>query len=107
MIPSPLGLPRTFPTPSLSVFVALQVLDMLTTLLGLEMGAKEASLFLGSLMKVGPFAALLIAKIIAVLLVAAAMRYKRPRLVVFLNYWFAAVVTWNLGTILAAELGRG
>ena len=86
------------------MFVALQVLDMLTTLLGLEMGAKEASLFLGSLMKVGPVAALLIAKIIAVLLVAAAMKYKRPRLVVFLNYWFAAVVTWNLGTILTAQL---
>jgi hypothetical protein len=100
----PPALPRTFPTPSLSVFVALQVLDMLTTLMGLEMGAKEASLFLGSLMKVGPFAALLIAKIIAVLLVAAAMRYKRPRLVVFLNYWFAAVVTWNLITILATQL---
>jgi hypothetical protein len=32
------------------------------------------------------------------------MKYKRPRLVVFLNYWFAAIVTWNLGTILAAQL---
>lgn len=95
---------RPFPAPSLTVFVALQVLDMLTTLLGLELGAKEASIFLGSLMKVGPVAALLIAKIIAVLLVAIALKYKRPRLVVFLNYWFAAVVTWNLGTILTTEL---
>ena len=103
MIPTPLVFRRDFPAPSLSVFVALQVLDMLTTLLGLEMGAQEASLFLGHLMKVGPFAALLMAKIIAVLLVAAAMKYKRPRLVVFLNYWFAAVVTWNLATILSAQ----
>ena len=95
---------RPFPAPSLTVFVALQVLDMLSTLLGLQMGAREASLFLGHLMKVGPIAALLIAKIIAVLLVALAMRYKRPRLVVFLNYWFAAVVTWNLGMILTAQL---
>jgi hypothetical protein len=97
---------RPFPVPSLSVFVALQVLDMLTTLLGLEMGAEEASIFLGSLMRVGPFAALLIAKIIAVLLVGVAMRYRRPRLVVFLNYWFTAVVTWNLGTILFAQLSK-
>ena len=104
MIPTPLAFQRPFPTPSLTVFVALQVLDMLTTLLGLELGAKEASLFLGNLMKVGPVAALLIAKIIAVLLVATALKYKKPRLVVFLNYWFAAVVTWNLGTILTTEL---
>ena len=104
MIPTPLGWQRPFPAPSLTVFVALQVLDMLTTLLGLQMGAKEASIFLGHLMKVGPVAALLIAKIMAVLLVAAAMKYKRPRLVVFLNYWFAAIVTWNLATILTAQL---
>jgi hypothetical protein len=68
------------------------------------LGAKEASLFLGQLMRIGPVAALLLAKIVAVLLVSAAMRYKRPRLVVFLNYWFAAVVTWNLATILSAQL---
>lgn len=95
---------RPFPAPSLTVFVALQVLDMLTTLLGLQMGAREASFFLAQLMKVGPVAALLIAKIVAVLLVALALKYKRPRLVVFLNYWFAAVVTWNLGTILTTQL---
>jgi hypothetical protein len=57
-------------------------------------------MFLGRLMRAGPVAALLIAKIIAVLLVSVAMRFKRPRVVVFLNYWFAAVVTWNLLIIL-------
>jgi hypothetical protein len=55
-------------------------------------------------MRVGPVAALLIAKIIAVLLVAMAIKFKRPRVVVFLNYWFAAVVTWNLVVILVAQL---
>ena len=105
MLPS-LGFNRPFPAPSLTVFVALQMLDMLTTLLGLQLGAKEASLFLGGLMKVGPLAALLIAKIMAVLLIATALKYKRPRVVVFLNYWFAAVVTWNLGMILTTEFSR-
>ena len=104
MIPMLSAMHRPFPAPSLTVFVALQVLDMLTTLIGLHLGAREASLFLANLMRVGPVAALLIAKILAVFLVAVAMRYKRPRVVVFLNYWFAAVVTWNLGTILTAEL---
>ncbi|HXA53224.1 MAG TPA: DUF5658 family protein [Candidatus Acidoferrum sp.] len=95
---------RPFPIPSLGVFVSLQVLDILTTLIGLELGAQESSIFLDRLMHVGPVAALLLAKIMAVALVAMAMRMKRPRVVVFLNYWFAAVVTWNLGNILLAEL---
>ena len=95
---------RPFPAPSLTVFVALQVLDILTTLMGLQMGAQEGSMFLGRLMRAGPVAALLIAKIIAVLLVAMAMRFKRPRVVVFLNYWFAAVVSWNLVVILLTQL---
>ena len=97
---------RSFPAPSLTIFVALQVLDILTTLLGLQMGAQEGSMFLGRLMRAGPVAALLIAKIIAVLLVAIAMKFKRPRVVVFLNYWFAAVVSWNLVIILLTQLSH-
>jgi hypothetical protein len=93
-----------FPAPSLTLFVALQVLDILTTLLGLQLGAQEGSMFLGRLMRTGPLAALLIAKIIAVLLVAMALRFKRPRVVVFLNYWLAAVVSWNLVIILMSQL---
>ena len=93
-----------FPAPSLIVFIALQTLDIFTTLLGLQLGAQEGSVFLGRLMRAGPVAALLISKIIAVLLVAMAMRFKRPRVVVFLNYWFAAVVSWNLVIILISQL---
>ena len=93
-----------FPAPSLTVFIALQALDIFTTLLGLQLGAREGSIFLGRLMRAGPLAALLIAKIIAVLLVAMAMRFKRPRVVVFLNYWLAAVVSWNLIIILISQL---
>jgi hypothetical protein len=102
--PIPLSLRRPWPVPSLSVFVVLQVLDILTTMLGLQLGAQEGSMFLGRLMRAGPVAALLIAKILAVLLVAVAMRFKRPRVVVFLNYWFAGVVSWNLGVIVLTQL---
>ena len=104
--PIPLSRRNNFPTPSLTVFVALQVLDILTTLLGLQMGAQEGSMFLGRLMRAGPVAALLIAKIIAVLLVSIALKFKRPRVVVFLNYWFAAVVSWNLVIILLSRLSH-
>jgi len=96
--------PREFPAPSLAVFVALQMLDFLTTLIGLRMGAGESSIFLARLMQVGPVAALLIAKLFAAFLVTAALRLQRPRIVVFLNFWFAAVVTWNLALIVAAGI---
>jgi hypothetical protein len=87
---------REFPAASITTFVVLQVLDILTTMIGLQMGAREASIFIGRLMQVGLVAALLIAKLFAVLLAASALRFKRPRVVVFLNYWFAVVVSWNL-----------
>ena len=88
-----------FPAPSLAVFFSLQVLDVLTTLLGLSMGAQEASVFVGRLLQVSPIFGLAIPKLFAVLLVVAAIKFKRSRLIVFLNYWFTAVVTWNLAMI--------
>jgi hypothetical protein len=104
MLPIPSAPRMQFPAPSLTVFVALQVLDILTTLLGLRLGAQESSMFLGRLMHAGPLAALLIAKIFAVLLVAVALKFKRPRVVVFLNYWLAGVVTWNLAIGIVAQI---
>ena len=91
---------KPFTRPSLIVFVALQVLDILSTLIGMRLGASEGSMFIGHLMAVGPVAGLLISKLFAVILVCAALRFKRPRLVVFINYWCAVVVTWNLVLIL-------
>lgn len=93
---------RTFPEPSLPVFFALQALDVLTTMLGLQAGAHEGSLFISRLMEIGPLPALLVVKLIASALVIGAFATKRSRVVVFLNFWFAAVVTWNLGIILSA-----
>lgn len=90
---------REFPAPSLAIFFSLQALDVLTTLIGLRLGASEGSLFVGRLISLGPLAGLLLAKCFAVLLAMAAIRFKRQRIIVFLNYWFAAVVTWNLATI--------
>jgi len=101
MIPN---LRREFPTPSLSVFVLLQLLDILTTLLGLRIGAHEGSLFITRLMRVGPMAGLLISKMFAVCLVGMALRWHRPRVVVLLNYWLAIVVAWNLFAIYSTAL---
>ena len=97
--------PQTeFPSPSLALFVALQMLDILTTIIGIRMGASESSTFIGSLMHVGPMAALLIAKLFAAALVAIALKMRRLRIVVFLNVWFVGIVSWNLAVILIAGL---
>jgi hypothetical protein len=99
----PLTLRREFPAPSLKVFIALQVLDVLTTLIGLRAGAREASVFVAQLMHLNPLWGLMISKIYAAFFASLALRYKRPRLIVFLNYWFTLVVTWNLVTIIASR----
>lgn len=93
---------REFPAPSMAVFFALQTLDVLTTLIGLHLGAKEGSVFVGRLLQLGPLAGLLISKCFAVILATAALAFRRPRVVVFLNYWFAALIAWNLYTIFSS-----
>ena len=40
---TPFRFPREFPAPSLALFVALQMLDVLTTVIGMRMGAGESS----------------------------------------------------------------
>ncbi|HUJ21181.1 MAG TPA: DUF5658 family protein [Bryobacteraceae bacterium] len=86
--------------PSLGIFIVLQVLDILTTIIGLRLGAGESSAFVSSLMHLGVVPGLLISKILAVLLILLALRRKLPRIVVLANFWFAGVVTWNLVLIL-------
>lgn len=96
---------RPFPRPSLTLFVALQVLDLLTTMIGLQIGAAEGSVFIGRLIQTGPMTGLLIAKIVAVILVALAVKFRRPRIIVVLNYWSALIVAWNLVMIALTGFG--
>jgi len=102
--PMILHLRKELPAPSLAVFVLLQLVDIVTTLLGLRIGAHEGSFFIGRLMKMDPMAALLISKLFAVCLVGMALRWRRPRVVVLLNYWSAIVVAWNLFAIYSTAL---
>jgi hypothetical protein len=92
---------REIPEPSLGVFFSLQLLDVLTTMLGLCAGAHEGSFFIANLMRMGALPALLLVKLFASLLVLGVFSFKRSRLIVFLNIWFAAVVTWNLFIIVS------
>jgi hypothetical protein len=85
-----------FPVPSIGLFLGLQILDVLTTLIGLHYGAQEGSTFIGHLLQTGPLSGLIISKILAAGLAAIAVFLNRKRILVFLNIWFAGVVAWNL-----------
>lgn len=100
------GTRRPFPTPSIGVFLGLQILDVLTTLIGLNLGAKEGSTFIGQLLKTGPVSALIVSKILAAGLAAIAVFLHRKRILVFLNIWFGAVVAWNAIAIILQCAGK-
>jgi Domain of unknown function (DUF5658) len=87
---------REFPAPSISLFLALQVLDVATTMIGLHLGAAEGNAFISRLLETGPLNGLIISKILAAGLAAFALFLHKKRVLVFLNFWFAAVVVWNL-----------
>ena len=84
----------------IQIFCYLQALDFLTTLIGLKLGISEASPFIRFLMHYGPSVAVAASKIAALLLVAACIKLNRSHLLRYVNYWFAAIVVWNLINIL-------
>jgi hypothetical protein len=88
-------------SPSLQVFLYLQLLDALTTMLGFRIGLSEASPFIRMLIEMGPAAGLAISKGIAILLGAFCIWSGRAHVIRWINYWYAALVLWNLGLILS------
>jgi hypothetical protein len=85
---------------SLQVFFCLQVLDVLTTLVGFRLGLVEASPFIQVLMRLGPIAGLLGSKLLAVLLGGWCVWRGRFRTIQLINYWYTALVIWNLALIM-------
>ena len=84
----------------IEVFLYMQVLDVLTTLIGFSLGNGEASPMVRLLIRWGPLNGLLISKIVAVAVAAVCLMLRRRRLILWINYWYAAVVAWNLYTTL-------
>jgi hypothetical protein len=83
------------------VFLYLQVLDLLTTLVGFKLGIPEASPFIRSLLHYGPSFAVGASKIVALGLAGLCVGLNRSYLVRWINYWYAMLVIWNLCNILA------
>jgi len=84
----------------LEIFVYLQLLDFMTTMVGLYLGASEASPFIRSLMSWGPALGLMSSKLIALTLAGFCLWSRKHHIIRWINYWFAAVVVWNLCVIL-------
>jgi Domain of unknown function (DUF5658) len=97
-----LSIPRAYPdwSFSLHVFLYLQVLDVVTTWLGFRLGLAEASPFVRLLMHSGPLAGVLASKLVALLLGAFCVWRRRPQVIHLINYWYAALVVWNLSLIM-------
>ncbi len=83
----------------LQVFVYLQLLDFMTTLVGFRLGGAEVSPFANWLTGLGPVTGLLLAKALGIPLVGICLRYHKERVIQRANYFFAALVVWNLGQI--------
>jgi hypothetical protein len=88
----------------ISVFLYLQVLDVLSTLIGFSLGNTEASPFVRLLIRFGPVTGLALSKLVAIGLAAVCYAFKRTPLIRIINYWYAALVIWNLYTVLAVLL---
>lgn len=84
----------------IQLFIYLQILDFMTTLVGLELGLSEASPFIRWLMEVGPAVGLVASKLIAFSLAGLCLWLNRRHIIQWINYWYAGLVVWNLGLIL-------
>jgi len=87
---------------TVQVFIYLQLLDFLTTVLGFRLGASEASPFIRLLINLGPALGVAFSKGIALLLRGYCVYRNKPRVIGMINYWYAGLVVWNLFIIFRA-----
>lgn len=83
----------------IQIFLYLQLLDAMTTLIGMRMGLGEASPFLRLLMQAGPGVGLALSKIVALLLGGICIWLNKRHIVRWINYWYAGLVLWNVSLI--------
>jgi hypothetical protein len=87
----------------LALFVYLQVLDFLTTILFLKMGLRETGLIARLLVHWNPLVGVMLVKVAAVLVAVIAVRYNKARVMRLANVGYCGVVTWNLVCMIMAR----
>ena len=83
------------------LFIYLQLLDLLTTLVGFKLGAREVSPFIRLLMHAGPAVGVLASKLVALGLGGLCIYFKKNHLLRWASYWYCGLVAWNLMILLA------
>lgn len=89
--------------PHYQIFLYLQILDFLTTLVGLRIGLRELSPFIRQIMQGDPALGLAATKLLAVGLAGFCIWSHRDRIIRWINYWYAGLVLWNLCIMLAVR----
>lgn len=87
--------------PTVLVFVCLQALDLISTLVGLRLGASEGSPFVCMLMHAGPATGVVMSKLLALALGGVCIHFQKHHVLRWAVYWYAALVIWNLLVIFA------
>jgi hypothetical protein len=85
----------------IATFLGLQFVDFLTTLVGLSIGAGEASPLVRWLLAAGagPVISVGASKLVAVLLGGVCIGMNRRRILRWINVWYAALAAWNVAII--------
>ena len=86
------------------IFIYLQLLDVLTTLVGFKLGVAEASPFIRVLMHAGPAVGVLVSKLLALGIGAICIYTGKYRLIRWITYWYSGLVVWNLMVVLAVPV---
>ena len=94
----------TVPLQLLLSFVFLQLLDFLTTVVGLKWGAQELNPFIRHVMRMGPLEGLLACKLLILAMGVVVIWYQRHRVILIVNYLFAMLVVWNLTQLLKIQV---
>jgi hypothetical protein len=85
------------------IFIYLQLLDLLTTLLGFRLGASEASPFVRLMMHCGAFNGVIASKVLALVIGALCIYFDKARVIRWISYWYGGLVIWNLMVMLVAQ----
>ncbi len=87
----------------LSVFIYLQILDLLTTILFLKMGLPEANWLVALLVRWSPWLGVMLAKLGTIIVALVAVHYHKARVIRLANVGYGGVVVWNLLCMILAK----
>lgn len=86
----------------MEVFLLLQLLDFMTTLIGMRLGGAEMSPFVRWMMSFDMVLGLSMVKLLGIAMGGFCLATRRFRVIGWVNIFFAALVVWNLQNILGA-----